>query len=61
MGQPLAEGRAGAQENQPEVAKKTQVKKPYVSPALLEYGSIAKLTEAGSGLLVDGIVGFMMF
>jgi hypothetical protein len=60
MGQLLDEGRAGAQENQPEVATKTQVKKPYISPVLLEYGSVAKLTEAGGASGVDGPVGFMM-
>jgi hypothetical protein len=60
MGQPLDEGRSGTQESQPEVANKTQAKKPYVSPAILEYGSIAKLTESGLGSGVDGPVGFMM-
>ena len=60
MGQPLDEGRSGAQGNQPEVAKKTLVKKPYVSPAILEYGSIAKLTESGVASGTDGPVGFMM-
>jgi hypothetical protein len=61
MGQPIDEETSSAQENQPEVANKAQVKKPYVSPALLDYGSVAKLTESGSGTLVDGPVGFMMF
>jgi hypothetical protein len=60
MVQPVDEGRSGAQENQPEVANKTQVKKPYVSPALLEYGDVAKLTEAGGFSAADGPVGFMM-
>jgi len=60
MGRPLDEGISGTQEDQPEVAKKTQEKKPYVSPALLEYGSIAKLTEAGGFSAADGPVGFMM-
>jgi hypothetical protein len=61
MGQPIDEGMSGAQENQPMDANQTQAKKPYISPALLEYGSIAKLTESGSGTLIDGPVGFMMF
>ena len=60
MEQPRNGGRSDAQEHQPEVAQQTLVKKPYVSPALLEYGSIAKLTEAGIGTGVDGPVGFMM-
>ena len=60
MGQPLEGGGSGAQENRPEVAKKTRVKKPYVPPALLEYGSIAKLTEFGGASAVDGPVGMMM-
>jgi hypothetical protein len=60
MGHPLDGERFGAQENQPEVAQKTQMKKPYVSPALLEYGSIAKLTEFGGASAVDGPVGMMM-
>jgi hypothetical protein len=60
MGQLLDEGRSGAQEDQPEVLKKTQMKKPYISPALIEYGSIAKLTEAGGASGADGPVGFMM-
>jgi hypothetical protein len=60
MAELLDEGRAGAQENQPEVATKAQVKKPYVSPAVLEYGSVAKLTEAGITSGTDGPVGFMM-
>jgi hypothetical protein len=55
MGQPLGGERSGAQENRPEVAKK-----PYVPPALIEYGSIAKLTEAGGLSSADGPVGFMM-
>jgi hypothetical protein len=60
MGQLLDEGTSATQENQPEVANKAQVKKPYVSPALLDYGSIAKLTEAGGLSAADGPVGFMM-
>jgi hypothetical protein len=61
MGQPIDEGMSGAQENQPMAANQTQRKKLYISPALFEYGSIAKLTEAGSGAAIDGPVGFMMF
>jgi hypothetical protein len=60
MGQLLDEGKSGSQEIQPEVANKAQVRKPYVSPALLEYGSIAKLTESGVASAADGPVGFMM-
>jgi hypothetical protein len=60
MAQPLDRGRSGTQENQSEVAMQSQVKKPYVSPALIEYGDIAKLTESGGASGVDGPVGFMM-
>jgi hypothetical protein len=60
MVQPLDEGRSSVQENQPDGANKTQVKKPYVSPALFEYGSVAKLTEAGGLSAADGPTGFMM-
>jgi hypothetical protein len=60
MGQLLDDGVSGAQEHHPAVAKEAQVKKPYVSPALVEYGSIAKLTEAGGLSAADGPVGFMM-
>jgi hypothetical protein len=60
MGQPLDEATSGAQENQPEVTKTTHVKKPYISPTIVEYGSIAKLTESGGLSAADGPVGFMM-
>jgi hypothetical protein len=60
MGQPLDEETSGAQENQPEDGKNAQAKKLYTSPALIEYGSIAKLTEAGGFSAADGPVGFMM-
>ena len=41
-------------------AEKPRVKKPYLSPSLVEYGSIAKLTESGVASAADGPVGFMM-
>jgi hypothetical protein len=37
------------QESQPEV-----VKKIYSSPDLIEYGSVAKLTQSGNGSGADG-------
>jgi hypothetical protein len=37
------------QESQPEMLKKT-----YSSPSLMEYGSIAKLTQGGNGSGADG-------
>jgi hypothetical protein len=37
------------QESQPEVMKKI-----YSSPSLIEYGSVAKLTQTGNGSGVDG-------
>ena len=41
-------------ENQPESAKRTRAKKTYVSPRLLEYGSVTKLTQSGAATLGDG-------
>ena len=29
-------------------------KKPYVTPCLVEYGSVAKLTQGGPGSVTDG-------
>jgi hypothetical protein len=49
------EGPSGAQEHPP-----AGVKKPYVAPALIDYGSVAKLTASGLGSGADGPVGFMM-
>lgn len=34
---------------------KVGAKKPYSSPRLVEYGSVAKLTLSGSGPSADGI------
>lgn len=31
-----------------------QTRKPYVEPRLVEYGSISKLTQFGSGSFADG-------
>jgi hypothetical protein len=39
--------------------EKTQPKKPYTTPALVEYGDIAKLTQGSSGSLLDGMSGMM--
>ena len=35
-------------------------KRPYVAPALTEYGSIGKLTQAGSGAVGEGGGGMAM-
>ncbi|MBI2364600.1 MAG: lasso RiPP family leader peptide-containing protein [Deltaproteobacteria bacterium] len=35
-------------ETQSEVAKKSDVKRSYTPPRLLEYGNIAKLTQSGT-------------
>ncbi|MEW6544779.1 MAG: lasso RiPP family leader peptide-containing protein [Nitrospirota bacterium] len=35
-------------------------KKPYAPPTLLEYGSVAKLTEKKSGSIPDGKSGMTM-
>ena len=37
--------------------KEIVVKLPYVAPKLVEYGSVAKLTEAKSAGSTDGVVG----
>ena len=29
-------------------------KKPYAAPVVTEYGSVAKLTQSGTGSMVDG-------
>ena len=34
-------------------------KKPYVKPALTEYGSVAKLTRGSAGSVADGASGMM--
>jgi hypothetical protein len=54
MAQPIDAGRSIKQGNQPEVAKKRPVKRTYITPTILEYGSIAKLTQGASGPLGDG-------
>ena len=55
MAQPtMDEGRSITQKNQPAVAKKS-----YSSPSLLEYGSIAKLTQTGTAAGTDFPAGMM--
>ena len=44
--------RTGKSRSEP--GKKTLVKKSYVSPRILEYGSVAKLTQSGAATVVDG-------
>jgi hypothetical protein len=41
-------------------AANTSRKKTYASPTLFEYGSVAKLTQAGGASEADGPVGMMM-
>ena len=53
MAQPIDERGSLDQGNQPEVAKQRSLKKIYISPTLLEYGSIAKLTQGASGPFLD--------
>ena len=48
----------GTEYTHPEIAKKTLEKKAYASPQLLEYGSITKLTQSGTGPVND--IGGMM-
>jgi hypothetical protein len=41
--------------------EKTQPKKPYTAPTLVEYGDIAKLTQGNpSGTFGDGVSGMFM-
>ena len=49
MRQPADKEGSMSHESRQEVAKKT-----YVSPSLLEYGSISKLTQGTSGTKADG-------
>ncbi len=53
MAQPINKGRSINQEKQPEVAQKRPVKKSYVTPSLVEYGSVAKLTQSGGFTTTD--------
>ena len=41
-------------------AANTSRKKTYASPTLFEYGSVAKLTQAGGASTTDGEAGMMM-
>ena len=47
-------------DDRPEGSKPPRPKKPYQPPVLVDYGSIAKLTQAGGASAADGPVGFMM-
>jgi hypothetical protein len=41
--------------------EKTQPKKPYTAPTLVEYGDIAKLTQGNpTGMFPDGVSGMFM-
>lgn len=42
-----------------QVPKKWRDKKPYETPRLIEYGSIAKLTQGAATVGNDGGAGFM--
>ena len=49
-----------ALKNEPDQAE-TQPKKPYTTPALVEYGDIAKLTQGNpTGMFGDGMSGMFM-
>lgn len=50
MGQLPKDAVSMQQESHPEV-----VKKKYASPRLVEYGSLAKLTQAKGGTKADGV------
>ena len=47
-------------EKQPDVLKRIPEKKSYVPPRLLEYGSIAKLTQTGGATTADGVFTMML-
>lgn len=56
----LPEGeRPKKQEGLSGVREKGLAKKSYVCPSLLEYGSVAKLTQGSTGLLAEGQSGMM--
>ncbi len=40
--------------NKHQVSFDKTAKKPYVTPCLVEYGSVAKLTQGGAGSVTDG-------
>lgn len=42
------------EQNKPPIALGMTAKKPYVTPCLVEYGSVAKLTQGGLGSVTDG-------
>ena len=53
MSQPIDEMKSINQKRGPEVGQKRAVKKSYVSPSLVEYGGIAKLTQTSAGTGTD--------
>ena len=59
MAQPMDERKSINQEQGPQDAQKRAVKKSYVTPSLLEYGGIAKLTQSG-GFTTTDIIGAQM-
>ncbi|RPH81972.1 MAG: lasso RiPP family leader peptide-containing protein [Nitrospiraceae bacterium] len=42
------------EQDKPQAPLDMTAKKPYVTPCLVEYGSVAKLTQGGAGSVTDG-------
>jgi hypothetical protein len=59
MVQARERGRPIKGEKQPDVLKRIPDKKSYISPRLLEYGNISKLTQSGSPGGFDGVPSMM--
>jgi hypothetical protein len=43
-----------APQHEPRSPEQTGAKRPYVAPELVEYGTVAKLTQTGGGSVFDG-------
>ena len=43
-----------APQHEPRSSEQTGMKRPYVAPELVEYGTVAKLTQGGGGSVFDG-------
>lgn len=54
MSQPPEEARSRKREQEGDATRKARAKKTYHPPSLVEYGSIAKLTQSGGTIGGDG-------
>jgi hypothetical protein len=42
-------------------ARDRKTRRPYLQPALVEYGPVAKLTQMGAGSVTDGMGGLQSY